>query len=91
MLESKFKSLEGVLCTQYYEEPGDKVEDFYKLVKYPQRVIVVNWNVNFFITLDYFKRIFKGYHIASLVNYGDVKYTSLIIYKETNNGKTPTA
>ena len=91
MIKSNFKSLEGVLCTQYDEEPGDKVEDFYKLVKYPQRVFVVNWNVNFYITLDYFKRIFKGYHIASLVNYGDVEYTSLKIYKESDNGQRYTA
>lgn len=91
MLESNFKSLEGVLCTQYDEEPGDKVEDFYKLVKYPQRVFVANSNMHCFITLEYFKEIFGDYHIASLVNYPDVKYTSLIIYKETDNGETYTA
>ena len=91
MIEYKFKDLKGKWRTQYDEEFGDEVRDFYKLVKHPQRIIVVNWNMHCFMTLDYFKETFRGYHIASLVNYDDVKYTSIIIYKETGNGKTHTA
>lgn len=91
MIEYKFKDFKGKWQTQFDELPGDKVEDFYKLVKYPKRVFVVNSNLNCFITLEYFKEIFGDYRIASLVNYADVKYTSLIIYKETDNGERYTA
>lgn len=74
MKTTQFTDFNGKEQTQYDIEPNDREKDILAVIKYPATIVLI-LNDQFFLT-----NIggLKNYEILSIVNYDDVKRTSVI-------------
>ena len=70
---SKFKYFAGHTQTQYDKEPTDTNEDMIRKIIYPNKIVACNLFTQ--ITIKELRK----YEILSIVNYSDMKYTSVFV------------
>ena len=83
MKEAQFKDFKGNTQKQFDREPADNDEDMLKKIEYPKRVQVLV-DCGAFIKglpvmdLTTFKANLHKYKPLSIVNYGDLRYSSVV-------------
>ena len=83
MLESEFTDFKGKTQRQFDREPADNDEDMLKKIEYPKRVQVLVDRGAFIkglpvMDLATFKANLHKYKPLSIVNYGDLRYSSVV-------------
>ena len=73
MIISKFEDYKGNIQTQYDKEPTDSNDDMIRKIVYPNKVVACNLFTQ--ITIKELRK----YEVLSIVNYSDMKYTSVFI------------
>lgn len=78
MKSTNFKDFLGNPQTRIDREAGDADEDVYSRIKYPERLFLADFMR--YATLKSAKNTtLKKYLIYSIVNYDDLKYTSVLL------------
>lgn len=70
---SKFEDFKGNMQTQYDKEPSDSNEDMLRKIVYPNKIVACNMFTQ--ITMAELRK----YDVLSIVNYSDMRYTSVFV------------